>query len=498
MNDTPDAELLRQFARDQSEAAFVELVRRHIGLVYSVAFRKTGNSQQAEDVTQAVFIILARKADSLGAKTVVPGWLYHTTRLTAANAQRAEMRRIHHEQEAFMQSTNEEPAPDPLWPELAPLLEDAMAGLGASDRDALVLRYFKSLSLADVGATMGVTEGVAQRRVSRALEKLRRLFAKRGVHSTTAIIAGVISSNSLLQAVPPALAESVTAAALMKGAAASTSTLTLAHGALKVMAWSKAKTAVVIGLALVLALGTTTVAVKLMFFPAIQDSYFLANYRHFQRLPSGLFTLRLTHFDVPVGGLDYSCETGSPSGEHVTWMMGRNRSFVQFVSRLYNCAMYQVVLPPAAPTNHFDYLFTVRDGSAGERFEAALRRLGYAAHWEDRDTEVALLKVKIQNSPGLRPDVLQKRPAMKWAAQDRLEFRNLSLASLANEIQDLANIPVTDETGLPASYDFDLNCLESDLTSRNWDSISDAVGDLGLEIVLTNQPMRMLVVENTK
>ncbi|HXB60145.1 MAG TPA: sigma factor, partial [Candidatus Acidoferrales bacterium] len=93
MNDTPDAELLKQFARNQSEAAFAELVERHIGLVFSIAFRKTGNPQQAEDITQAVFIILARKAGSLGPKTVLPGWLHHTARLTAANLQRAELRR---------------------------------------------------------------------------------------------------------------------------------------------------------------------------------------------------------------------------------------------------------------------------------------------------------------------------------------------------------------------------------------------------------------------
>src|ERR1700722_3117537 len=137
MSDAPDATLLEQFARNQSEAAFAEIVERHIGLVYSVAFRKAGNPQQAEDITQAVFIILGQKAGSLGPKTVLPGWLYHATRLTAANLQRAEVRRIHREQEAFMQTTTEEPVSDAIWRELAPLLEDAMAGLGASDRNAI-------------------------------------------------------------------------------------------------------------------------------------------------------------------------------------------------------------------------------------------------------------------------------------------------------------------------------------------------------------------------
>src|SRR5271170_1253728 len=123
MQHIPDCDLLAQFARNESEEAFGELVRRHIGLVHSVALRHTGNPHQAEEITQTVFILLARKAASIGRKVVLSGWLYHTARLTAANFKRAEFRRIHHEQEAFMQSTlDEQPAPDSAWLELAPLL----------------------------------------------------------------------------------------------------------------------------------------------------------------------------------------------------------------------------------------------------------------------------------------------------------------------------------------------------------------------------------------
>jgi RNA polymerase sigma factor (sigma-70 family) len=122
MTDAPDDRLLEQFARNGSEEAFAALVQRHIALVHSVALRHTANAQHAEDITQAVFIILARKAGALGRKTVLPGWLYHTARLTAANLQRAEARRIRREQEAFMQSKLEESTIDTLWPELRPQL----------------------------------------------------------------------------------------------------------------------------------------------------------------------------------------------------------------------------------------------------------------------------------------------------------------------------------------------------------------------------------------
>src|ERR1700748_622920 len=104
MTDSSDAQLLAQFVRDASEKAFALLVERHIGLVHSVALRHTQNAQNAQDMSQAGFIVLARKADSLGPKVILSGWLYHTARLTANNWQRTESRRIRREQEASMQS----------------------------------------------------------------------------------------------------------------------------------------------------------------------------------------------------------------------------------------------------------------------------------------------------------------------------------------------------------------------------------------------------------
>ncbi|HEX7577540.1 MAG TPA: sigma-70 family RNA polymerase sigma factor, partial [Verrucomicrobiae bacterium] len=260
MTDVPDARLLEQFARNGSEDAFAALVQRHIALVHSVALRHTANAQHAQDITQAVFVILARKAGTLGRRTVLPGWLYHTARLTAANFQRAETRRVRREQEAFMQSKLEESPTDNLWRELSPQLDEAMAGLGTSERDALVLRYFQNKSMAEVGKFLGLEENTAQKRVGRALEKLRKFFMKRGVDSTAAAIAENISAHSI-QAAPVALAKSVTAVALAKGATASLTTLTLIKGALRIMALTKAKTAVVIGAAVLLTAGTTTLVV---------------------------------------------------------------------------------------------------------------------------------------------------------------------------------------------------------------------------------------------
>jgi RNA polymerase sigma factor (sigma-70 family) len=242
MQPPDDSALLRQFAENQSDEAFAALVTRHINLVYSVALRQTGNSHNAEEITQAVFIILAKKAAQLRHGKALSSWLFQTTRLTANNFMRGEMRRRHREEEAYMQSVLNESGSE-IWPKIAPLLDSAVAGLREKERQAILLRFYEGRNLREVGAALGTSEDAAEKRVYRALEKLRKFFAKSGVSSTTASIAGVISANSI-QAAPVALAKSVTVVALAKGATASTSTLTLIKGALKIMAWPKAKTTV--------------------------------------------------------------------------------------------------------------------------------------------------------------------------------------------------------------------------------------------------------------
>ena len=258
MSELDDHQLLAEFARENSEAAFAALVQRHVNLVYSVALQSVGNVHAAEEITQAVFIILARKAKSFSRKTILSGWLYQTTRLTAANFLRGEIRRQNREQEAYMQSALNEPEPD-IWPQIAPLLDDALAKLGGKDRDAIVLRFFENKNLREVGTALGASEDAAKMRVNRALEKLRNIFRKRGVTLTSAAIAGAVSANSV-QAAPVGLAATVTAAAA-KGAAVSVSTLTLIKGALKIMAWTKMKTAMVGAVTALFAGGVTMVVV---------------------------------------------------------------------------------------------------------------------------------------------------------------------------------------------------------------------------------------------
>lgn len=248
-----DNALLRDYAERGAEEAFAALVARHINKVYSVGLRQTGNPHQAEDITQAVFVILAKKARSMSRRVILSGWLYQTARLTAATFIRGEIRRARREKEAGMQNIHNEDKSD-AWTQVAPLLDTAMASLSEKDRHAVVLRFFDGLSLKEVGKAFDASEDAAKMRVNRAVEKLRLFFTKRGVVVPAAILTTAILANSV-KAAPAALAKSVTTAAIAKGATASASALTLTKGALKVMAWTQTKTvivsAVVIGLAAV-------------------------------------------------------------------------------------------------------------------------------------------------------------------------------------------------------------------------------------------------------
>jgi RNA polymerase sigma factor (sigma-70 family) len=259
MQELDDNALLREYVEHHSEAAFAELVARHVDKVYSTAWRHTRNPHQAGEITQAVFVILAQKAGKFGGGVVLSGWLYQTARLTAVTLLRGEIRRARREQEALMQMFQNENESD-HWRHIAPLLDDALARLGEKDRHAVVLRFFDGKSFGEVGAALGGSEDAAKMRVSRALEKLRKFFAKRGVTLTAAAIAGAVSTNSV-HAAPVGLAATITATAL-KGSTVAASTLTLVKGTMKTMTWMKIKFAIGVGAIALLAGGAATMAIS--------------------------------------------------------------------------------------------------------------------------------------------------------------------------------------------------------------------------------------------
>jgi RNA polymerase sigma factor (sigma-70 family) len=194
-----DLDLLREFTGNQSQDAFTALVHRHLNLVYCAALRQVRSPQLAEEVAQSVFTDLARVAHKLKPNTVLTAWLYEVTRRTAINVVRGEARRQLREQIAtHMNAINAAPSD---WAQIEPLLDEAMHALDETDRAAVLLRYFENKSLREVGQTLGASEDAAQKRVSRALERLRAFFSKRGVTVGASGLAVILSAHAV-QAAP--------------------------------------------------------------------------------------------------------------------------------------------------------------------------------------------------------------------------------------------------------------------------------------------------------
>lgn len=232
-----DADLLRRYANEGADAAFTELVRRHINLVYGAALRRCGgDAHRAEDVTQQVFTALARQARSLTHHTVLTAWFYTTTRNIAVDLIRAERSRAAREQEAAtMRTMFSAGQPDADWTQFRPVLDDAMDELADADRTAILLRYFQQRPFAEIGSTLRVSEDAARMRVERALDKLRVLLARRGVTSTSAVLASALAHEAAIAA-PAGLVASVSGTALSGAAATAPSSLA---GALSIMSASK-------------------------------------------------------------------------------------------------------------------------------------------------------------------------------------------------------------------------------------------------------------------
>ncbi len=489
-----DMALLREYANSNSETAFESLVSRRVGFVYSAALRQTRDPHLAEEVTQAVFIILAQKAGRISDKTILAGWLFRTTRFAALAQMRADAKRRRREQEANMQSEIQPTAPVLFWEQMSPLLDEALATLGETDRQAVLLRFFENKSLAEVGSHLGTGEDTARKRVSRALEKLHRYFSKHGISSTTAIIAGAISANSA-QVAPVALAKSVTAMALAKGAAASGSTLTLIKGALKIMAWTKAKTAIVSGVVVLLAAGTTTVTVK-----EIQEH---------RTQPWQINEGEITGFQlnqppqVRILPSKFHKHAEGIVGKMVGTGLGAEEVIAAAYSGSFSSA--RVISRAELPARKYDYIATLPGGqTVNEKAlqEEVRRKFGVVGKTEIRAADVLLLKVKFTNAPGLKLNTAGAWPKQGsgFAPVSSELFRgfNEPIIGLIAGFENEANVPVIDGTGLTNLYDFDLKCSQADLENRNWDKVNRALDPLGLELVPTNMPIKMLVVEKAK
>lgn len=225
MNDQTDSQLLRAYAEERSEAAFAELVRRHMDFVYSAGLRMVCDAHLAEDVTQGVFVALAKQAGQLMGHPVLSGWLHRTAQNIAAQTVRTDVRRRNREKEATAMKELLSAGTDAAWEDIAPHLDAALGELNEPDRDALLLRYFERKSAREMAETLGISDEAAQKRVNRAVDRLREAFAQRGVTVGASGLVLLITAHSV-QAAPAGLALTITTATAMSGTAATTAAAT--------------------------------------------------------------------------------------------------------------------------------------------------------------------------------------------------------------------------------------------------------------------------------
>ena len=490
MND--DLNLLRDYARRHSEDAFAALVSRYVNLVYSVALRQVGNPQVAEEITQAVFIILAQKAGAIPDQTILPGWLCRTARYASANALTIMRRRQRHEQKAHMQSSLTEAASQPesadIPQKIAPLLEAAMGKLRPKDHDALVLRFFEDRNFKDIGQALGISEDAAKKRVNRALEKLHRYFGRQGVSSTTAILAGEISAQ-FLQTAPPALAQSIAALATAKGATAGSSTLTLVKGALKIMAWTKMKTAIAVGAGLLLATGTTSVMVRQALSPSVDESLWQMNLANLRKAPPGTLIIRPTRFS------DNRAMSNADGP-----MIAHDVDFVGLLQFAYGSidadgfrhsfSGQRMILPAGIPKGKFDLMFICPNTQMEKLQQAISRKFGFTLNKETRPTGVLVLKIK--DSALLASHVSRRGAKVEYENGDTsVRWANVPMTTVMQFLEGVFDQPVVAEADFPGGYSF----------SFPWKGRSTITQDLaaaGLELVPATRPVEMLVVARPK
>lgn len=497
-----DMVLLREYAEGHSEKAFAELVGRHVNLVYSAAFRSVGNPEAARDITQAVFIVLARKARNLSPRTVLSGWLYLTARLTAARFLRTEIRRRKREREACMQSLLNESESETVWPQIAPLLDAAMERLGKKDRDAIVLRFFENKPTHEVGAALGASEAAAKMRVSRALEKMRKFFGRRGVRLSAAAIAGAVSANSV-QSAPVGLANTISGAALAKGAAAGSSTLTVVKGALKIMAWTKAKTAATVGAGLLLAAGTIPVVLKQISTDRAESLFASLDAR--RGFSDGILNTVPPLIAIqPSKGKAWIDTNVQANGK----MLGLGESMLAMLGAAYGVSEYRIVPNTPLPQGKFDFIASLPARNAEALQREMRQKFSLAGRRERREMGVFILEVQNRNVPGLRQSASPQDSHMSWSENSSqvngmmvekkvIHANGQTMASIAGILEAQLKSPVINQTGLAGNFDWQLKWTATgNDETMNREALRQAVLDqLGLKLTPEVQPLDVIVVQ---
>lgn len=249
-----DLELLARYVKDGCAKSFGIVMRRHIGWVYSASLRQVGDAALAEDVTQSVFVLLTRRAADLGPGVQLRGWLFNTLRFVAREAQRKQGRRRRHEAQVALQcdaAEHDNGIDESAWRQMSPLLDEAVASLRETDRQAVLLRFYEGKNFAKVAEALGVSEVAARKRVSRAVARLSAFFKRRGVVLSAVMVGMLMIARTASAAPPAALLEALGSACGGGGSGAVTMTLVRAAAGRMIKARRRLAAAIVACMGLV-------------------------------------------------------------------------------------------------------------------------------------------------------------------------------------------------------------------------------------------------------
>jgi len=385
-----------------------------------------------------------------------------------------------------------------VWPQIAPLLDAAMAGLSEADHDAVALRFFDGKTMKEIGAALGASEDATKMRVNRAVEKLRIFFTRRGIVCSAAALTAAISANSV-QAAPAVLAKAATAVAVADGVTASISTLTLVKGALKIMAWTNAKTPIVVSVVALIVVGTIGEVRKARAADEKEDDSWRSANLTWQQVGQTAPQVKIlpTKFQPPVTHMLTS--DGIKRG-------GVNVSVREILWAAYRCGPGRMAFTAGEPPEKYDFISTLPLGTEAALQGEVKKTLGLTGHWQNLETNILALKVRNPDAPGLKPAA--------WKPSEYGDLRGGHIHcfgealswkppmppwGLTKQLERIFQMPIVDETGLTGSYNLDLRWKVKTDPSANQEAIKQALIDqLGLELVPARQAVEMLVVEKVQ
>ncbi len=532
-----DWQLLNEYRTRNSEEAFRALAVRYGGMVYHAALRQVRDPHLAQDVTQAVFIALTHKAPGLSNSVVLSGWLLRATRFAVLNLSRQETRRRRHEQEAFaMQTSPESSDAGVVWDQISPHLDEALHRLSKTDRDAVAIRFFESKSHKEVGQALGVSEEAAKRRVARAVEKLRLIFARRGIVAPVAVLAAAFTAGGA-QAAPAGLASSVATAAAANSSVI-TPTLTIAKGILRLMAWTKLKTTVVLVAGALLAVGTATLTLHAIRQrqddPGHDYSWQVekpvVNFTNHAYSTMGRARPQVTilpaKFKRKIGYLSSynqneqgqgAWQSESQASENSSWhefvtynsrpnanwlrtaqVMGLDMTVKSIIGMVYSTPPTWTLYAAPLPQQRYDFIANLPDGAVDALREVISAKFGLAISRQMRDTDVLILSVRNPSAAALQPTT---REGAFNSGQGHFWGQGRgAINQLAQSIQNqYLHLPVINQTGLPDAAFFAIDLRWNATAREQFELLNQALIDqAGLELTPTNLPIEMLVVEKAR